>query len=95
MKKAEVMWGVLQRRLGVEVFHTENEGTISLLSDCKAIAEAKHIHLVQWVHLWENTGDLRRLTGGKLTAIFLNALVPKLKGWWNNTQTDQKEAKQT
>lgn len=63
MKKAKVMWGVLQRRLGMVVFHPENGGKISLLSDCKAIAETEHRDPVQWVHLWENTGDLRGLTG--------------------------------
>lgn len=45
------------------VFHPENGGKISLLSDCKAIAETEHRDPVQWVYLWENTGDLRGLTG--------------------------------
>lgn len=46
-KKAKVMWRVLQRRLGMEAFHLENGGTISLLSDCKAVAEAEHRDPVQ------------------------------------------------
>lgn len=86
------MWGVLQRILGMEVLHLENGGTISLLSDCEAIAEADRRDPVQWVPVGKYWG-LERVDCGKLTDILLNASVPKRKDWRGNAQPDQKGAK--
>lgn len=38
---------------------------------------------------------LERVDWGKLTDIFLNASIPRLKGWKGNAQPDQKGAKLT
>lgn len=86
------MWGVLQRILGMEVLHLENGGTISLLSDCEAIAEADRRDPVQWVPVGKYWG-LERIDCVKLTDILLNASVPKRKDWRGNAQPDQKGAK--